>query len=119
LIHFLFGVDVDGAIFGAMVDFVVLVCMGLGLAPDHGSKLRLVGYFGEIFGQKFGNLPTAEVLQIFYSSSLMVCCPRNLCYVLASGNCVGCHYNKLLGLHLVLPLSAAAQACGSAESQIC
>jgi hypothetical protein len=51
----------------------------------------------------------------FYSSSVMVHCPQNQCYVLASGNCAGFPHSKLLGL---LPLSATAEACGSVESWI-
>jgi hypothetical protein len=97
----------------------VLVCMGLGLSRGHGSKLHLASYFEEIFGRNFYNLPFAEVLQKFYSSSVMVRHPQNRCYVLASDNCVGCYRSEFLLLRLGLLLSVATRACESAESRIC
>jgi hypothetical protein len=95
------------------------VCMGLGLALGHVSKLRLASCFGGIFGQRLWNLSAAVVLQIFCSSSLMVRNHQNQCSVLALGNCIDYCRSELLGLHLVLPLSTAARACGNAEPQIC
>jgi hypothetical protein len=95
------------------------VCMGLVLARGLGLRLRLSGCFGKIFGRKFQSLSAMEVLCSSCSSSLMTHYHQNQCSTPALGSCDGSHHNDLLGLRLVWLLSVAAQACESAESQIC
>jgi hypothetical protein len=59
----------------------VLLCMGLGDAPSHGSKLHLSGYIGGIFDRKSLDFFLAKALQSFYPSSLVTYNHQSRCCV--------------------------------------
>jgi hypothetical protein len=64
------------------------VCMILGLAPGHGSKLRPAGCTKEIFGRKcLGFFPT-KALRSSSASSLVACDYQSRCCAPVLGNYV-------------------------------
>jgi hypothetical protein len=92
----------------------ISLCMGLGRAPDHDSKLCLFGCIGGIFDRKSLDFFPAKALRSFSPSSLVAHNHQNRCCVHALSSCVGYHYNEVLELRLVLQLSSIARVCENA-----
>jgi hypothetical protein len=84
----------------------VSLCMGLGRAPGHGLKLRLISCIGGIFDRKSLGFFPVKALRSFSPSSLVAHIHQNRCYIHFLGSCVSYHYNEVLELCLVLRLSS-------------
>jgi hypothetical protein len=95
------------------------VCKALcrGLVRD--SVLCLYSFLVQIFGRKFSDVLLAEVFQKFSPNFMSAHNHQNQSCVLVWGSFTDFHCSEVLGLHWVLILFSAAQACINAGSQTC
>jgi hypothetical protein len=109
LIHFPFGIEVDGAIFGVVVGFPAVThaiwrfhCVRASFVAPATVRSSASSCIGGIFDRKLLGFFPAKALQSSFPSSLVVCHYQNQCFVWASGNCTDYHCNVVSELHLVL-----------------
>jgi hypothetical protein len=86
----------------------VSLCIDLGCAPAHVSKLHLSGCIGGIFDQKSLGFFPMKALRSSSPSSLVARNHQSRCCADALGSCVGYHCNGVLDLRLVLQRSSVA-----------
>jgi hypothetical protein len=124
LLHFLFSSQdrwgnllCDGGFhYHGTCSMEVSLCMGLGRALGHGSKLRLSGCIGGIFDRKSLGFFPVKAHQSSSPSSLVVCNHQSRYCAHASSSYVGYHYNRVLELRMV---PGHRQIVTSSYGQLC